>query len=147
VGEAPNQHGARKFVNLHGLAEYTTSSHNHTACMQILSFRYREWQRHGHYLRGLSQPTILLKLLLLSMCNLPTRCWNWKGRVSYASNLVLCSLRFHFHVSKFGIAITPHLQWVGGYRMDQSFSLSSIFRVLCISIENSFLSCFPLCFC
>jgi hypothetical protein len=32
----------------------TTSSHNHTVCMQI-SFRSRESQRRCHYLRGLSQ--------------------------------------------------------------------------------------------
>jgi hypothetical protein len=95
-GKAPNRHGARKFVNLHGLAVSTNKfpqPYSMHAC-KILSFRYREWQRRGHYLRGLSQPTILLKLLLLSMCNLPTRCWNWRGREeSVTQTIWFCSLR------------------------------------------------------
>ncbi len=90
--------------------------------------------------------TILLKLHLLSMCNLQGV--GTGGEESVRQAIWFCyPFGFHFHASKFGIVITQHLQWEDtGWTKASHFPLY-FFRVLCISIENSFLSCFPLCFC
>jgi hypothetical protein len=83
-------------------AAYTTSSHKK---FQI-SWMATSWSL---FVRPLPA-TILLKLLLLSMCNLQGV--GTGGKKSVRQAIWFCSLfGCHFQVFKFGIAITQHLQW------------------------------------
>jgi len=88
-------------------AAYTRSSHNHTACMQI-SFRYREWQHHGHYLWGHSQQPFFW-IFFCCQCVI-YKVLELEGKSQLGKQfgyLFGC----HFQVFKFGIAITQHLHW------------------------------------
>ncbi len=109
VGKATNQHGARKLVNLHGLPTQevpTIIQHSMHANKFQISWMATSWSL---FVRPLPA-TSLLKLLLLSMCNLQGV--GTGGEESVRQAIWFCYLfGCHFQVFKFGIAITQHFQW------------------------------------